>query len=90
MNVTLPSELKEFVREVIGFGMFQTSNEVICAALRRMKKDHDARKPWSPRTRKELEERLAEGIARLDRGEGIDGEEAFKRIRKKIKARLRS
>jgi hypothetical protein len=31
----------------------------------------------------ELEQKLLEGIASLDRGEGIEGEEAFKRLRQR-------
>jgi len=38
----------------------------------------------------ELEKRLTQGIARLDRGEGIDVDELFKRLYKRIaKAKAR-
>jgi hypothetical protein len=35
----------------------------------------------------ELEERLLAGVASLDRGAGIDGKEAFQRLRKRIRNR---
>jgi hypothetical protein len=33
----------------------------------------------------ELEAQLLQSIDRLDRGEGVDGEEVFRRLRKRIK-----
>jgi hypothetical protein len=35
----------------------------------------------------ELKAKLLQAIASLDRGEGIEGEEAFRRLRKRIKLR---
>ena len=33
----------------------------------------------------ELEEKLLAGVASLERGKGIDGEDAFKRLRQRVK-----
>jgi hypothetical protein len=38
----------------------------------------------TPATMAELENQLLQSIERLDRGEGADGEEVFRRLRKKI------
>jgi antitoxin ParD1/3/4 len=85
MNVSLTPELAKFVENEVATGLYQTSSEVVRAALRRLKEDHEARKPRSPQTLEELEEALDQSIQSLDRGEGIDGEEAFRRLYKKIK-----
>ncbi len=89
MNVSLTPELEKFVKKEVGSGLYQTASEVIRAGLRRLKQDREARKPWSPRTLEELEDALAQSIERLDRGEGVNGEEASRRFEKKIKARPR-
>jgi hypothetical protein len=38
-----------------------------------------------PQNLDELETRLLESIDRLDRGEGVDGDEVFRRLRKRMK-----
>jgi predicted transcriptional regulator len=41
-------------------------------------------------TREEVEEKIARGLAQLERGEGVDGEEFFEQLRKrgqKLRAR---
>jgi hypothetical protein len=41
--------------------------------------------PKAPKTLDELEAQLLQSIERLDRGEGVDGEAVFRRLRKRIK-----
>jgi hypothetical protein len=43
------------------------------------------RQPKLPSTLKELEAQLLESIERLDRGEGVDGKESLRRLRKRMK-----
>jgi hypothetical protein len=38
-----------------------------------------------PKSLEELEIRLLQSVDRLDRGEGVDGEEVFRRLRKRVK-----
>jgi antitoxin ParD1/3/4 len=86
MYVSLTPELEQFVKKEVDGGLYQTSSEVIRAGLRRLKEDQDARRAKGPKRPAELEARLLEGVERLDRGEGVDGEEVFRRLRKRIKA----
>jgi hypothetical protein len=44
----------------------------------------------SPKALDELKTQLQQSIDRLDRGERVDGEEVFRRLRCRIKASLRS
>jgi len=89
MNVSLTPELEKFVQKEVAGGLYQTASEVVRAGLRRLKEDKKPHPRELPSTLKELEDDLARSIASIDRGEGIDGEEAFRRFQKKIKARGR-
>jgi antitoxin ParD1/3/4 len=85
MNVSLTPELEKFVEKEVTSGLYQTASEVIRAGLRRLKEDQDARLPRTPATMKELETQLLQSVARLDRGEGVDGQEVLRRLRRKVK-----
>ena len=85
MNISLTPELAKFVEKEVESGLYQTASEVIRAGLRRLKEDQDVRLPKAPKTLEELAAQLLQSIDRLDRGEGIDGEQVFRRLRKRIK-----
>lgn len=85
MNISLTPELAKFVKKEVESGLYQTASEVVRAGLRRLKEDQAARMPQGPKTLVELETQLLQSIDRLDRGEGIDSEEIFRRLRKRIK-----
>jgi antitoxin ParD1/3/4 len=85
MNVSLTPELAKFVEKEVESGLYQTASEVIRAGLRRLKEDQAVRLPRMPKTLEELERQLLQSVDSLDRGEGVDGEEAFRRLRKRIK-----
>jgi antitoxin ParD1/3/4 len=85
MNISLTPELAKFVEKEVESGLYQTASEVIRAGLRRLKEDQTARLPQAPKTLEELETQLLQSIDRLDRGQGVDGQEVFRRLRKRIK-----
>jgi antitoxin ParD1/3/4 len=85
MNVSLTPELEKFVQTEVNSGLYQTASEVIRAGLRRLKEDQETRNRNVPATREELEAHLLHSIESLDRGEGVDGEEVFRRLAKRIK-----
>jgi len=85
MNVSLTPELAKFVEKEVESGLYQTASEVIRAGLRRLKEDQAVRLPQAPKTLEELEARLLQSIDCLDRGEGVDGEQVFRRLRKRIR-----
>jgi antitoxin ParD1/3/4 len=89
MNISLTPELEKFIAQEVEGGLYQTASEVVRAALRRLKNDKKTlRLPELPATLEELEQRLMEGIERLDRGEGIDGKESRRRMFARIKKTL--
>jgi antitoxin ParD1/3/4 len=85
MNISLTPELAKFVEKEVESGLYQTASEVIRAGLRRLKEDQAVRLPQTPKTLEELEAQLLQSLDRLDRGEGLDGEAVFRRLRKRIK-----
>ena len=85
MNISLTPELAKFVEKEVESGLYQTASEVVRAGLRRLKEDQTARLPQAPRTLAELETQLLQSIDRLDHGKGVDGEEVFRRLRKRMK-----
>ena len=85
MNISLTPELEKFVENEVESGLYQTASEVVRAGLRRLKEDQAARLPQAPKTLEELETQLLQSLDRLDRGEGIDGEQVFSRLRRRIK-----
>ena len=85
MNISLTPELAKFVEKEVQSGLYQTASEVVRAGLRRLKEDQAVRLPQAPKTLEELETQLLQSIDRLDPGEGVDGEEVFRRLRKRIK-----
>ena len=85
MNISLTPELAKFVEKEVESGLYQTASEVVRAGLRRLKDDQAARLSQAPKAVEELETQLLQSIDRLDRGEGVDGEEVFRRLRKRIR-----
>ena len=85
MNISLTPELAKFVESEVESGLYQTASEVVRAGLRRMKEDQAIRQAQAPKTLADLETQLLQSIDRLNRGEGVDGEEVFRRLRKRIK-----
>jgi antitoxin ParD1/3/4 len=86
MNVSLTPELREFVETELKRGGYQTASEVVRAGLRRLQEERERLQPV-PQTLEELESRLIQSLERLDRGEGVDGDAVFGRLRERIKER---
>lgn len=86
MNVSLGTRWEQFVDAKVQTGDFQTASEVLREGLRLLE-ERDLVKRLSVDSIEELQGKLLAGIKSLDRGQGIEGEEAFKRLQGKIKER---
>jgi antitoxin ParD1/3/4 len=81
MNVHLTPELEQLVQRKVKTGRYNSASEVIREALRLMEeRDHLLKF-----RKEELSKKIAAGLDALRRGEGVDGEEVFRRLRKRIK-----
>jgi Arc/MetJ-type ribon-helix-helix transcriptional regulator len=70
----------------VNTGDFQTASEILRERLRLLE-ERDLLKRISASSMGELEERLMAGVASLNRGEGVESEEAFKRLCKRARDR---
>ena len=77
MNVSLTPELEKFIRRKVKSGMYYSASEVVREGLRLLREQDEIRK----QRRKALQEKIERGIAQLERGEGIDGDEFFEQLR---------
>jgi antitoxin ParD1/3/4 len=76
MDVTLTPELEQFVQERVASGKNQSANDVILDALRALEvqeREEQQKLEW-------LRAAIDKGIASLDRGEGIPGDEVFRQL----------
>jgi antitoxin ParD1/3/4 len=86
MNVHLGSVLDEFVADLLKSGYYQTQSEVLREGLRLLKEREEIKRLRVAELRKEI----AVGIEQADRGQFVDGPEAFGKIRRRSAQRKRS
>ncbi len=82
MNVHLGSAFDEFVAGLLKSGYYQTQSEVLREGLRLLKEQEEIKQL----RRAELRNEIALGSGQADRGEFVDGPEAFAKIRKRSAA----
>jgi antitoxin ParD1/3/4 len=70
MNVSLTPELEKMVQAKVQSGRYNSANEVVQEALRLFEQHENLRAIHLG----DLRTRIDEGLAALDRGEGVDGE----------------
>jgi antitoxin ParD1/3/4 len=81
MNITLKPEQEALIHAKLQSGQYQTIDDVIQAALNLLDEQDKADEQWVIETRRKVEE----GIASLERGEGIDGETFVNQLSSKLK-----
>jgi antitoxin ParD1/3/4 len=77
MNVSLTPELEKFVDDKVDSGLYNNASEVIRESLRLLKEHDEIRVKWR--------EQIERGWLQAQRGELVDGDEAFRRIDQRIK-----
>jgi antitoxin ParD1/3/4 len=83
MNVSLTPELENFVQTKVKSGRYNSASEVVREALRLLENREQSRGAELEEFRAEVDRRLAS----LNRGEGVDGEKVFVRMRRKSEER---
>ena len=81
MNITLKPEQEALIHAKVQSGQYQTVDDVIQAALDLLDEQDKAYEEWVIETRAKVDE----GIASLERGEGIDGETFVNQLLSKLK-----
>jgi antitoxin ParD1/3/4 len=83
MNVSLTPELERQIEQRVASGDYTSASEVMREALRLFFKFDESRS----REIDHMNQRIAEGLAQLDRGEAIPGDEARRLTKARIAAR---
>ena len=83
MNVSLTPELERQIEQRVASGQYTSASEVMREALRLFFRYDESRNQEIER----LNRRIAEGLAQLDRGEGIPAAEARRQTKERIAAR---
>ncbi|MCL4204182.1 MAG: CopG family transcriptional regulator [Pirellulaceae bacterium] len=74
MNVQISPDLSRFVEGLVADGTYQNGDQVFAEGLRLL------------RAREQLRRDVDAGIAQLDRGEGLDEDEVFELLDRRIAA----
>lgn len=80
MNIQLKPEQEKFIQEKIASGQYNSPEEVVNKMFQVFERLQSEYEEWVEETRKKIEE----GIESLERGEGVDGEIVFARLREKL------
>ncbi|MBI4903818.1 MAG: type II toxin-antitoxin system ParD family antitoxin [Acidobacteria bacterium] len=80
VNISLPPELDAFIQGRVQTGRYQTSSEVVREALRLLERQERERDD----ALRSLKAKLERGAAQAERGEVLDGEQAFEDLRTMI------
>ena len=86
MNVHLGTVFDEFVSDLLKTGYYQTQSEVLREGLRLLKEREEVKQLRLAELRKEI----AVGGEQADRGQFVDGPEAFAKIRQRSAKRKHS
>jgi Arc/MetJ-type ribon-helix-helix transcriptional regulator len=81
MDVTFTPELELVIDSEVGAGRFPSAADFLTAAVQHYVIARDLGEAYS---RDEVEEKIARGLAEIELGETIDGDEAFLQLRSKI------
>jgi antitoxin ParD1/3/4 len=82
MNISLTPELERRIAEKVESGLYTTASEVVREALRLLFSDTD--EPYRHSMKAWLRAEIEEGLAEIERGEWIDGDEAYKQATETI------
>lgn len=83
MVIDLDPRWQAFVRQKVASGQYDSERQVLEAALGRLEQSEN----WSGPSGEELRKLVQEGVDAADRGELVDGKEAFRKIFDELEAR---
>lgn len=81
MSIALKIEQEQFIQKKLKSGKYSSADEVIFEAFRLLEERDQHYEQWLQDTR----QKVAEGLAQLDRGEGLDGESVIARLKERVR-----
>jgi len=82
MNISLTTELEQFIQSQVTSGKYNSSEEVILAGIRLLE---ERERIYKSRF-EELQREIMIGVEQLDSGERLDGREVIEQLRQKNQA----
>ena len=82
MNISLTTELEQFIQSQVTSGKYTSSEEVILAGIRLLE---ERERIYKGRF-EELQREIMIGVEQLDSGERLDGKEVIEQLRQKNQA----
>ena len=80
MNISLTPELEKFVQTKVDSGLYTSASEVIRESLRLLSTYDELQK----KRVEQLNQAIDAGLMQLQKGQGINAKEVYKRLQKKI------
>ena len=81
ISVNLSSDLARFIREQIRSGKYTSASEIVQEALRLL----EAAERIRAERLRAVRTKIADGLASLNRGEGLNGEQVFRELEAAIR-----
>lgn len=81
MSIALKIEQEQFIQKKLKSGKYNSADEVIFEAFRLLEERDRHYEQWLQDTR----QKVAEGLAQLDRGEGLDSELVIARLKERVR-----
>ncbi|MEH2296672.1 type II toxin-antitoxin system ParD family antitoxin [Nostoc sp.] len=82
MNISLTTELEQFIQSQVANGKYTSSEEVIIAGIRLLE---ERERIYKGRF-EELQREIMIGVEQLERGERLDGKEVIEQLRQRNQA----
>ncbi|MFM7887512.1 MAG: type II toxin-antitoxin system ParD family antitoxin [Pseudanabaena sp.] len=81
MSIALKIEQEQFIEKKLQTGKYSSADEVIFEAFRLLEERDRHYEQWLQETR----QKVADGLAQLERGEGLDGESVIARLKERVR-----
>jgi antitoxin ParD1/3/4 len=79
MTIHLKPELEALIQAEVERGSYESADEFVAQAIRLL----HAEEQWLADNRADIAAKIERGFAQAERGELVDGEEAFRRLRRR-------
>ena len=79
MTIHLKPELEALIKEDVERGPYQSADEYVAQAVQML----HAHERWLTEYRADIAAKIEKGFAQAERGELVDGEEAFRQLRQR-------
>ena len=81
MSIALKNEQEQFIQKKLNSGKYGSADEVIFEAFRLLEESDKHYEQWL----RDTQQKVAEGLAQLDRGEGLDSETVMARLKERVR-----